>query len=236
MAPDDSPSLQRPFRLLAALLAVGLVIAAMLAALGVNGPGLLTLEQAVFGLGVAMAITAIIIVVVLLRLGRVLEELRKVRAENRDIRTQLSASEQKQHVILLEGIGDTYAARLNQVGIITVPQLIRADAGYVGQQINVSANIVRGWQAMGQLTQIKGIGPQYAELLVKSGITTVAELARVNPAALMATIETVQDTRKVAIQKGEIGQGHVERWVHAASEHLNNAVTSSRRAAPAQRK
>ncbi len=221
----DAPSLQRPFRIMAVLLAAGLATAAILAALGVNGPGLLTLPQAVFGLSFAMAITAIVLVIVMLRLGRVLQELSAVRAENVIIRSQLSASEQKQHVILIEGIGETYAARLNQVGIITVPQLIRADAGYVGQQINVSASIVRGWQAMGQLTQVKGIGPQYAELLVKSGITTVADLARVNPSALMATIETVQASRKVAIQKGEIGEGHVQRWVAAAADHLKNATS-----------
>ncbi len=80
---------------------------------------------------------------------------------------------------------------------------------------------------MGQLMQVKGIGPQYAELLVKSDIKTVAELARVNPPALFATIETVQASRHTAIQKGEIGLGNVERWVKAAGSHLRQATGSA---------
>ena len=57
--------------------------------------------------------------------------------------------EESQHVILLEGIGNKYAARLNAIGIISIPQLVEARASDVAAQLQVEQGLIEEWQGMG---------------------------------------------------------------------------------------
>ena len=80
-------------------------------------------------------------------------------------------------VIQLEGIGPTYAERLRAVGIRTTTDLLAAEAPLVAEKIQADVPNVRRWQAMSRLIELNGIGPQYAELLVRAGYATVDDLA-----------------------------------------------------------
>jgi predicted flap endonuclease-1-like 5' DNA nuclease len=132
----------------------------------------------------------------------------------------MSAADEKEHVIIIEGIGEAYASRLNQHGIITIPQLMDASPEDVAAKIGVTSALVREWQAAGQLMRVKGIGPQYAEILVMAGITTIGQLAQSDPAALTAKIDAIEDSRKVRVTGIDVTQARVERWINAAKEYL----------------
>lgn len=216
VGPMSSPgSLQRPFQLLGAVLAIGLVIAVALAAAGFQGLGVFPLQQAVVGLGVAVAVTTATLILVLLRIGKVLEEIAEVREENAFIRAQLSAREEKQHVLLLKTIGEKYATRLNQVGIITIPQLMNADATETANKIGTTTQQVEDWQSMGLLMEVPGIGPKNAGILIQAGIRNVAGLARTKPESLQATLMNLGVT---------VDDATAEKWVRSAGQHLNARI------------
>lgn len=128
----------------------------------------------------------------------------------------LKASEAKQHVIMVEGIGPAYASRLNQVGIITVPQLLQANPDVIGPKVEATPELVREWQSMAELMRLKGVGPQYAELLVKGGVRSIAHLAASDPDDLSRKLGDVERGRKIRIQSGPVTPGIVKRWIDAA--------------------
>lgn len=222
----EERSLERPFRTLGVLLAVGLLITVGIAAARTGGIGLFNLEDAVFALGVGLLVTGAVLFVVLWRLGAVLEELRLVRAEHAFIKSHLSASEEKQHVILIEGMGEKYASRLNSNGIITVPQLMRADAAEVARMVGAKPDTVEKWQATGQLMQVRGVDAHHAALLVQAGVQRIGELSRADAEVLADRLQRLQG--KDATPGTEIGVGTVNRWKAAAAEFLNDSVVKVR--------
>lgn len=130
---------------------------------------------------------------------------------------KLTEKDEKEHVLTIEGIGTKYAARLNQIGIISIPQLMKADAETVAGKIDAMPGLVEEWQAMGRLIQLKGVGPQYAEVLVKAGIRTVEELATTDAHRLATKITALEKDRKVRIQGGTITDAVAQRWIDAAA-------------------
>ena len=134
-------------------------------------------------------------------------------------RRQLAAgwreSEGEPHVIQLEGIGPLYAARLNAIGIITVPQLVAADATEVASHIEATPELVREWQAMGRLMKVKGVGPQWAEALARVGVHDEHDLAQRDPKALASAIAKLNEGRS-RVTKTDPPAATVARWVRSA--------------------
>ncbi len=221
--PASSPSdFRAPFLRLTFILVLGLAGATALAVLGATGPEILSVEQAIFGLAAALFVTAAVTAVLMVRVGQALSELRELRAENEAIRAQLSRSEEGQHVILLDGLGERFASRLNNHGIITVPQLLAADVGRVSAAVGVPAAKVEEWQAMGRFMQVRGVTPQAAGGLVRGGVRTVAELARAKPAAVVANLQASADTRRRWPGVEQLTEADAARWVQGAKQRLNS--------------
>ena len=143
------------------------------------------------------------------------------------------ASEGEPHVIQLEGIGPLYAARLNSVGIITVPQLVNADAMEVARHVEATPELVREWQAMGRLLQVKGVGPQWAEALARVGVHDQHDLAQRDPRALADAIAKLNEG-KTRITKSDPSPATVARWVRAAGGRPARAATGRRSVRPAR--
>jgi predicted flap endonuclease-1-like 5' DNA nuclease len=136
-------------------------------------------------------------------------------------------TEGEPHVIQLEGIGPLYAARLNAVGIITVPQLVAADANEVARHVEATPELVREWQAMGRLLNVKGVGPQWAEALARVGVHDEHDLAQRDPAALAAAIAKLNEG-KTRITKSDPSPATVARWVRSAGGSPARTVRSPR--------
>jgi predicted flap endonuclease-1-like 5' DNA nuclease len=126
--------------------------------------------------------------------------------------------EESQHVLLLEGIGNKYAARLNAAGIITIPQLVEARASDVAAQLQVEPGLVEEWQAMGRLLPLAGIGPQAAELLARVGVRSVQQLAAYDPLDLSLKCRDLQAGKKVKITNIDVTPALAKKWIEAARE------------------
>lgn len=230
----DTPALQvrRPLMTLGIILIIGLGIGAILVLTGVAAPGVLSLDQAFLGLGFGFLVVAAVLGALIMTLANLMAQVAAMRAEQDVIKSVLSDGEERQHVILIEGIGEKYASRLNTAGIISIPQLIKMDTVDLAHTADVTPQLAAEWQAMGRFMQLRGVGPQYAEVIVRAGVGTVAELARANAEALSATIKQLQSARKVALQGSEIGPNRVRRWIEAARDYLESNRVNVRQTAP----
>lgn len=126
--------------------------------------------------------------------------------------------EESQHVLLLEGIGNKYAARLNALGIISIPQLVEARAVDVAAQLHVETGLVEEWQSMGRLLPLSGIGPQAAELLARAGVRSIQQLAAQDPLDLSVKCKALVAGKKVKMTNIDVTPALAKKWIEAARE------------------
>lgn len=122
-------------------------------------------------------------------------------------------------VVDVEGIGPHYAAALSQIGVDNTRQLWNADASYVAGHLLVAPRTVENWQAMAELMAVKGIGPQYAELLVRMGIRTIEKLRHESPDHLAKAVSRFEGRREHRIQGNNVGEKTTAAWIEAANAH-----------------
>jgi len=88
-------------------------------------------------------------------------------------------------IIDIEGIGETYAAKLNKQGVATTDDLL-AKAGtkqgreQLAEASGLPENLMLTWVNHADLMRIKGVAGQFSELLEASGVDTVKELGQRN--------------------------------------------------------
>ena len=95
----------------------------------------------------------------------------------------------KYAIIDIEGIGEAYAAKFQEVGINTAEELLARGASAAGRAqvaeiTGISPKLILKWFNHANLFRITGVGPQFAELLETAGVDTVKELRRRNAASL----------------------------------------------------
>ena len=83
-------------------------------------------------------------------------------------------------IIDIEGIGKAYAPKLIKAGITRVDQLLEKGATPKGraalaEATGISEKLILTWTNHADLFRIKGVGPQFAELLEAAGVDTVKE-------------------------------------------------------------
>ncbi|MDO8628359.1 MAG: DUF4332 domain-containing protein [Nanoarchaeota archaeon] len=123
-------------------------------------------------------------------------------------------------IIDVEGIGPEYTERLKAIGINNTKQLWEADATNIAKKIDVATATVEKWQQMAELIAISGIGPQYAELLQRSGIKSIVQLASSAPKHILTRVRRLQDSLKTKIQGSPLNIELVKRWIKAARNHI----------------
>lgn len=116
----------------------------------------------------------------------------------------------------IEGIGPTYGARLRDAGVHTTARLTYEDAGKLAERIQVPRGTVEAWQQMAELVKVKGIGPQYAEALVRAGVAGIAELKRRSPARMAQQVNDYLATLDTNVLGNKITEKRVEGWKEAA--------------------
>lgn len=105
-------------------------------------------------------------------------------------------------LVKVEGIGETYAQKLQQAGIASTEDLLEQGATPKGRQqiadqTGISGKLILGWVNRVDLFRIKGVGEEYADLLEQAGVDTVPELARRNAANLYAQMTEVNSAKKL---------------------------------------
>ena len=99
-------------------------------------------------------------------------------------------------IIDIEGVGDAYAEKLIAAGIEKVDQLLDLCATPKGRKelagtTGIPEKLILRWTNHADLFRIKGVGPQFAELLEAAGVDTVKELRNRVPENLQPKLEEV---------------------------------------------
>ena len=130
-------------------------------------------------------------------------------------------------IIDIQGIGPVYAEKLTAVGIETVDQLLVKGADPAGRKAleeatGIRHDLILTWVNHADLFRVKGIGPQFSELLEASGVDTVKELRNRNAANLAAKLLEVNEKkhlcRRTPVEK------EVQKFIDLAKE-LEPVVT-----------
>jgi len=105
-------------------------------------------------------------------------------------------------VIDIEGVGGVYAEKLNAAGIVTAAQLLDKCATPAGrkaleEETEISGKLILRWCNHADLFRVKGVGPQFAEILEAAGVDTVKELAHRKAENLAAKMLEVNAEKKL---------------------------------------
>jgi len=119
----------------------------------------------------------------------------------------------------IEGIGPSFAEKLHAAGVTTTDDLLEKCAAPAGRKqiaeaTGISEKQILGWTNRADLTRVKGVGEEYADLLEASGVDTVPELAQRNAENLLAKMTEVNGEKSLV--RALPTASHVTDWVEQA--------------------
>ena len=121
----------------------------------------------------------------------------------------------------VEGIGPTIGAKLRNAGVSTTDGLLErsktpTQRKNLAEQAGLSEKEVLRFANMVDLFRINGVGSEYAELLERSGVDTVPELAQRNPEHLVVKMEEVNQEKSMV--RRVPGNTEVADWITQAKD------------------
>ena len=124
-------------------------------------------------------------------------------------------------LVEIEGIGKTYAVKLEAAEIGSQEQLLEAGASPKGRKdlaakSGISGKLLLKWINRADLARVKGIGEEYADLLELAGVDTVPELAQRNATNLHQKLADQNEAQKVVRRVPSLAE--VEKWIAAAKD------------------
>ena len=125
-------------------------------------------------------------------------------------------------IIEIEGIGEKYAKILEKAGIANVEDLIPLkwkEIKDLAAKTEISLKLVEKWQDQAELMIIKGVGPEYSEVLNRIGIDSTRELAYRNPKNTLEKIVEFDKEQPDVIRKIP-GVKEIEKWINEAKSMI----------------
>lgn len=121
----------------------------------------------------------------------------------------------------IEGIGAAYAKKLEAAGFTTQEKLLevccaKKERKKLADETGISEKLILNWVNRADLSRVKGISTQYADLLEEAGVDTVPELKMRKPENLHAKMKEVNDAKNLVNKLPGLSQ--VESWVAQAKE------------------
>ena len=121
----------------------------------------------------------------------------------------------------IEGIGDSYAAKLQEAGIYTTEELLKECATpggrrKVAEQTGISPKLILKWANHADLFRIKGVAGQFAELLEASGVDTVKEFRHRVAANLHQKMVEVSEAKNLCNRVPSVSE--LEKMIDQAKE------------------
>jgi predicted flap endonuclease-1-like 5' DNA nuclease len=125
----------------------------------------------------------------------------------------------KEALDFVEGIGPVFAAKLKDVGINNVLDLLRSGATRKGradlaEKSGIAGKQILEWVNHADLYRVKGVGSEYADLLEAAGVDTVPELAQRNPVKLLEKMLATNEEKRLVRRPPHASE--VEDWVGQA--------------------
>lgn len=121
----------------------------------------------------------------------------------------------------IEGIGEIYAEKLKASGITSVEDLLatcaaKKDRAEIAESTGIPEKLILKWTNHADLSRIKGVAGEYAELLEAAGVDTVPELAQRKAENLYAKMVEINAEKKLVRKMPTEKQ--VADWVTHAGE------------------
>ncbi len=122
---------------------------------------------------------------------------------------------------VIEGIGDVYEQKLNEVGVSSIENLLETCASKKGrtalaEKSGLSEKLILKWTNHADLMRINGIGGEYSELLEAAGVDTVPELAMRRADNLAKKMAEVNEQKKL-VRKVPV-ESQVADWIDQAKQ------------------
>jgi len=119
------------------------------------------------------------------------------------------------------GIGHKEATKLRKAGVRTSKSLTecastRRGRTELAKKTGLTPKDLQVWVHHADLLRIRGVGAEYALLLVEAGVDTLRDLRRRNPTALLAKIIGMNGSQKVVDRLPT--ESMVENWIEAAGK------------------
>jgi predicted flap endonuclease-1-like 5' DNA nuclease len=121
----------------------------------------------------------------------------------------------------IEGIGESFSLKLAETGITSLENLLevcgeKKGRKDVAEKSGISEKLILKWTNRADLTRIKGVSTQYADLLEYAGVDTIPELAQRKAENLQVKMAEVNEEKHLVRQVPSLSQ--VEGWVAQAKE------------------
>jgi len=125
-------------------------------------------------------------------------------------------------IVEIEGVGPTYAAKLEAAGVATTDDLLAKGASPAGRKsieeaTGISHALILEWVNHVDLMRLDGVGSEYADLLEAAGVDSPAELAQRNAANLATTIAELVAARPNIVRRVP-SESMVAGWVDQAKK------------------
>jgi predicted flap endonuclease-1-like 5' DNA nuclease len=123
-------------------------------------------------------------------------------------------------LIEIESIGNVYSKKLKTAGISSLNKLLKTGANKKGRmqiasESGISENKILEWVKRADLSRIKGISTQYADLLEYTGVDSIPELAQRNPDKLFLMMTKVNKEKQIVRKLPSVSQ--VKNWISQAN-------------------
>ena len=130
-------------------------------------------------------------------------------------------------ITYIEGVGEAFAQKLKNAGIVTTQALLDSGASAKGRHVlseksGISAKLILQWVNHVDLFRIKGVGEEYADLLEAAGVDTVPELGQRNAENLYQKLISTNEEKKMVRKLPT--QTQVKNWVEQAKQ-LSRIIT-----------
>jgi predicted flap endonuclease-1-like 5' DNA nuclease len=127
----------------------------------------------------------------------------------------------------IEGIGESYAAKLRDSGVHSVEDLLTQGGSPAGRtdlarKSGINPKLVLRWVNHADLFRVKGVASEMAELLEAAGVDSVIELSHRLAENLQQKMATMNAEKHVVRQVPTAP--HVQNWIEQAKT-LPRAVT-----------
>jgi predicted flap endonuclease-1-like 5' DNA nuclease len=130
-------------------------------------------------------------------------------------------------ILALEGVGPVYAKKLAKAGVKDSAALLAADPKGLAAKTEIAEGLIRTWRSMASLLPVKGVGAQYAEVLARTGIESLVDLANCDADKLTARIEALLESKQVTIVGTKVTEKRVASWIAEANKLVDKPVESS---------
>jgi len=121
----------------------------------------------------------------------------------------------------IEGIGEAYAKKLAEAGVLSVENLLHKGTTAKGrkemaEKASISETLILKWVNRADLFRVKGVGEQYADLLEAAGVDTIPELAQRKAENLLQKLVATNETKKLVRKLPTLSQ--VTGWIEQAKQ------------------